>query len=83
MNHSEKKDIILRAEEALETIRPFLKKDGGDIELIGITDEWQVQVKLLGSCKNCQMSETTMRFGIEEALKRELPQIKSVVALEN
>jgi Fe-S cluster biogenesis protein NfuA len=70
-----------RVEEALETMRPFLAADGGDMELVNITDEMVVQLRLLGSCKDCNMSEMTLKAGVEEAVKRSVPQIKSVEAL--
>jgi Fe-S cluster biogenesis protein NfuA len=70
-----------RVEEALETMRPFLAADGGDMELVNITDDMVVQLRLLGSCKTCNMSEMTLKAGVEEAVKRSVPQIKSVEAL--
>lgn len=70
-----------KVEEALETMRPFLAADGGDMELVNITDDMVVQLRLLGSCKNCDMSEMTLKAGVEEAVKRSVPQIKSVEAL--
>ena len=51
------------------------------MELVNITDEMVVQLRLLGSCKNCDMSEMTLKAGVEEAVKRSVPQIKSVEAL--
>lgn len=70
-----------RVEEALETMRPFLAADGGDMELVNITDDMVVQLRLLGSCKTCNMSEMTLKAGVEETVKRSVPQIKSVEAL--
>ncbi len=74
-------DLRDKVEQALETMRPFLAADGGDMELVNITDEMVVQLRLLGSCKNCDMSEMTLKAGVEEAVKRSVPQIKSVEAL--
>ncbi len=70
-----------KVEEALETMRPFLAADGGDMELVNITDDMVVQLRLLGSCKNCNMSEMTLKAGVEEAVKRSVPQIRAVEAL--
>ena len=70
-----------KVENALETMRPFLAADGGDMELVNITDDMVVQLRLLGSCKNCNMSEMTLKAGVEEAVKHSVPQIKSVEAL--
>ena len=72
-----------RVEEALETMRPFLAADGGDMELVNITDDMVVQLRLLGSCKSCNMREMTLKAGVEEAVKRSVPQIKSVEALNS
>jgi len=74
-------DLRDKVEEALDTMRPFLAADGGDMELINITKEMVVQLKFLGSCKSCNMSEMTLKAGIEEAVKRSVPQIKSVEAI--
>lgn len=69
-------------EEALETVRPFLKLDGGDVELVKIDSENVVTLRLLGACSGCSMSHMTMKAGIEEAIKKVLPEVKSVVALD-
>ena len=72
-----------KVEEALESMRPFLAADGGDMELVNITDEMVVQLRLLGSCKSCNMSEMTLKAGVEEAVKRSVPQIKAVEAVNS
>ncbi len=71
-----------KIEEALDTVRPFLKMDGGDVELVGIDAENNVTLKLLGACSGCSMSHMTMKAGIEEALKKVLPELRSVIALD-
>lgn len=76
-------ELINRVEEALETMRPFLAADGGDMELVGITDDMVVELRFLGSCKSCNMSEMTLKAGIEEAVKRSVPEIKSVEAINS
>jgi Fe-S cluster biogenesis protein NfuA len=63
---------------ALETIRPYLQADGGDVELVHITDEGVVEVRLTGACVGCPMSQMTLRAGVERALMREVPGIKRV-----
>ncbi len=68
-------------EETLTQLRPFLEADGGDMEFVEITDEGVVKVKLLGACSNCSMSNMTLKAGVEEALKKAVPQIKSVEAI--
>ena len=77
------KDLRAKVEEALETMRPFLAADGGDMELVNITEDMVVQLRLLGSCKNCNMSEMTLKAGVEEAVKRSVPQITAVEAISN
>jgi len=72
-----------RVNAAIEQLRPYLKSDGGDMELVEITNENVVRVKLLGACKTCTMSEMTLKAGLEEALKSAAPQIKSVEAIHS
>ena len=66
---------------ALETIRPYLKADGGDVELVQITPDGIVEVKLTGACVGCPMSQMTLRAGVERALIREVPGIRRVEAV--
>lgn len=75
--------IYDRVNAAIEQLRPYLKSDGGDMELVEITNENVVRVKLLGACKTCTMSEMTLKAGLEEALKSAAPQIKSVEAINS
>lgn len=70
-----------RVKQALETIRPYLKADGGDVELVRITDEGIVEVRLTGACVGCPMSHMTLRAGVERALIREVPGIRRVEAV--
>ncbi len=76
-------EIIEKVNLALEQIRPFLKDDGGDIELIEVTDDLIVKVKLLGACKSCSMSPMTLKGGVEESIKKVLPEVKEVIAIED
>ena len=64
--------------KALDNVRPFLQADNGDVELIDVTDEGIVKVKLTGACSICPMSIMTLRAGIERALLREIPGIRRV-----
>ena len=66
---------------ALESIRPFLQADSGDVELIEISDDDIIKVKLTGACSSCPMSIMTLRAGIERSLMREIPAIKRVEAV--
>ncbi len=70
-----------RVEKSLDTMRPYLKDDGGNVEIVEITEELVVRLKLVGACSTCPQSFMTMKAGIEEAVKRAVPEIKSVVAI--
>jgi len=69
-----------RVEAVLEEIRPALQADGGDVELVGVT-EGVVKVRLKGACSGCPMSTITLKQGIERLLKERLPEVKEVVAV--
>ena len=77
----EKSDLISKINEALDDVRPHLMSDGGNIEVIDVTDDMTVLVKWLGNCQNCNMSVMTMRAGIEYAIKNKIPSIKHVEAI--
>lgn len=70
-----------RIKKALETIRPYLKADGGDVEFVEWTQDGIVKVKLLGACSSCPMAQMTLRAGVERALIREIPGIRRVEAV--
>lgn len=70
-----------KVEQALETMRPYLRSDGGDVRLHAITDELVVQLELMGSCESCEMSNMTMKAGLEQAIKRVAPEVREVVAI--
>ncbi len=70
-----------RVEEALEQIRPMLRAEGGDVELIDVTDEGLVRVKLIGACGGCPMAMMTLKEGIERLLKEEVPEVQAVEAV--
>ncbi|KXK38354.1 MAG: NifU family protein [Saprospiraceae bacterium] len=75
------KELFERVNQALDEVRPHLKVDGGNIELIDITDDMIVMVKWHGNCEFCSMSAMTMRAGVEQAIKSKLPEIKGVEAV--
>ncbi|NTW17262.1 MAG: NifU family protein [Syntrophaceae bacterium] len=66
---------------AIERIRPNLQSDGGDVELVEVTDEGIVKVKLLGACHGCPMSQMTLKMGIQKYLQKEVPGVKEVVSV--
>lgn len=74
-------EIVTKVMEALETIRPFLNNDGGDIELVDVVEN-KVLVKLQGNCQGCPMSFSTMKLGVENTIKQFAPSIKEVVSVD-
>ncbi len=70
-----------RVEDVLNQIRPALQRDGGDVQLVDVTPEGVVKVKLVGACGTCPMSILTLKRGIEATLKQRLPEIMSVEAV--
>ena len=75
----EKKTLKERVETALEKIKPALQADGGNVELVEVTPEGIVKVKLTGACCGCPMSQMTLKMGIGRSLKKEVPEVKDVV----
>lgn len=70
-----------KVEMALNKIRPALQADGGDVELLEVTPEGVVKVRLTGACGGCPMSQMTLKMGVEQAIKQEVPEVKEVVAI--
>jgi len=66
---------------ALDIVRPQLQADGGDAELVDVTDEGVVKLRLIGACGGCPMSQMTLKMGIERILKEKVPSVKSVEAV--
>lgn len=78
----DKNELIDTVEQAIEQLRPFLIADGGNIELIDITEDNIVQVKFIGACQSCSMSAMTLKGGVEETIRKAAPQIVSVVEVK-
>jgi Fe-S cluster biogenesis protein NfuA len=76
-----KEAISIKINEAIDQLRPFLHADGGDMELVEITDNGIAKVRLLGSCSDCSMSLMTLKAGLEEAVKKVAPEIIAVEAI--
>ncbi len=74
-------NLLDRIEQALNQIRPYLEADGGNVEVLEVTNEFVLKLKLLGSCGTCPMSIMTLKAGIEEAVKRAVPEITAVEAV--
>ena len=73
--------MIEKIEESLDVLRPYLKDDGGNVEIVELTDDMVLKVKLMGACETCPQSNMTMRAGIEETVKKSFPEIQSVIAI--
>lgn len=70
-----------KIEKALEKVRPMLQADGGNVELVEVTDDGIVKLKLKGSCGCCPMSSMTLKMGIERIIKEDVPEVKEVIAI--
>lgn len=71
-------DRIDRIEAALDSIRPYLETDGGNVRVLELTDDLVLKLEFIGACGNCPMSTMTFKAGVEEAVKRSVPEIKKI-----
>jgi Fe-S cluster biogenesis protein NfuA len=74
--------MIDKIKAAIEEIRPFLKADGGDIELVEVTEDGTVKVRLTGACGTCPMSTMTLRMGVEKKIRETVPEVKEVIPVD-
>lgn len=81
MEVAEKEKLQERIMKTLDRVRPYLQSDGGDIDLVEITDDYKVRVRLTGACQGCPFSLQTLKAGVESALIKEVPEIVEVVAV--
>ncbi len=81
MQENHKEELLLRIEDALSTVRPHLKVDGGDVEVVDLTDDLFVKIRWIGMCESCSMSAMTLRAGIAEAIRGKIPEIAGVEAV--
>ena len=79
--NANKEELTRKVKNVIEQIRPYLQSDGGDIEFIELTDNNIVNVRLLGACGSCPYSTMTLKNGVENAMKRAIPEIRSVEAV--
>ncbi|MEJ2040500.1 MAG: NifU family protein [Desulfosarcinaceae bacterium] len=70
-----------KVQAALDKIRPMLKADGGDVQLVDVSDDGVVKVRLQGACSGCPMSQMTLKNGVERIIKEEVPEVKTVEAV--
>ncbi|MFZ8836909.1 MAG: NifU family protein [Flavobacteriales bacterium] len=78
---SDLSEITTRVERALEGLRPYLEADGGDIQLVEVTEDLKVRVELHGACADCQMIHMTMKGGVEQAIRQAAPEVVKVEAI--
>ncbi|PKN68371.1 MAG: hypothetical protein CVU54_15025 [Deltaproteobacteria bacterium HGW-Deltaproteobacteria-12] len=70
-----------QVQKAIDTVRPALQADGGDVELVDVSADGIVKVKLTGACRGCPMSQMTLKMGIEKVIKKMVPEIKEVLSV--
>jgi len=80
MTHT-KEELTEKVLSVLDQVRPYLQQDGGDLNFVNITDDNVVNVELTGACSSCAFSTMTLKNGVEATLKKVLPEIKEVVAI--
>jgi Fe-S cluster biogenesis protein NfuA len=78
-----KNNLETKIHQALDSIRPYLQTDGGDITFVELTNDNVVKVKLLGACNGCPMSIQTLKLGVEKAVQNFIPEIKEVIAVND
>lgn len=81
MENNEKDLVLKDVATALDEIRPYLQADGGDINIIDLTDDWILKVQLIGACDGCPMSMQTLRNGVEMVIRTKVPVVREVVAV--
>ena len=69
-----------KVEDALKEVRPMLEADGGNVELVSVSDDGKVTLRLTGACGSCPMSQMTLKMGVERIIRKKVPEIKEVVA---
>ncbi|UCH13909.1 MAG: NifU family protein [Bacteroidales bacterium] len=82
MDNSKKQELIKKVNKVIDSIRPYLISDGGDVTVVDITDDMTVKVKLTGACQGCPFSMMTLKSGIEQTVKEKIPEVKEVIAVD-
>ena len=78
---SDEKSFDEKVKDVIDSIRPMLQNDGGDIELVGIDEDKSVRVRLQGACRGCPGAQMTLKMGVERLLKERVPEVKQVIAV--
>ncbi len=76
--HLKYEDLTRRVESSLDSIRPYLEADGGNVRVLEVTKDNVVRLEFVGNCEHCPMSTMTFKAGVEEAIRRLVPEIKSI-----
>ena len=76
-------NLIARIENTLDSLRPYLEADSGNVSLVEVSEDMIVKLKLLGACSSCSMSMMTLKAGIEQSILKAIPEIKGVVAVND
>ena len=76
------KNLLIRVNQGLEEVRPYLAKDGGDLSLVKISSDLTVFIRFEGACKTCDVNQMTLKLGIEESVKKYAPEINSVETID-
>jgi Fe-S cluster biogenesis protein NfuA len=82
MNNNLREEIIQKIDSAISEVRPYLNADGGDVELVDLTEDNTVKVRLTGACDGCPFSMMTLKAGIEQAIRKKFPEMKELVAVD-
>jgi Fe-S cluster biogenesis protein NfuA len=73
--------VLTKIQSAINSVRPYLIADGGDVELVEVTDDMIVKVRLVGACHGCPFSVQTLKAGIEQAIRSEVPEVKGLISV--
>lgn len=81
MDNEKRSELEKKINATIDLVRPYLVADGGDISFVEVTDDMVVKVQLLGACGSCPFSIQTLKNGVEQAMKKEIPEVKEVIAV--
>ncbi len=81
MNSKNLEEIIGRVRSAIDEVRPYMITDGGNVELVEVTGDLTVKVRLMGACDGCPFSFLTLKAGIEQAIRKKFPEMKELIAI--
>jgi Fe-S cluster biogenesis protein NfuA len=82
MNNNQQEESLVKIRSAIEEVRPYLRADGGDVELVSLNPDNTVLVRLTGACDGCPCSMMTLRAGIEQAIRNKFPELKEVLEVD-